>query len=72
MTPRQISDRAKALWHDQSGAISREWLCTKVAYLEADMEDLRGLVADMLKEGDYRVVETYGKRAKRLGVRGWE
>lgn len=70
MTPRQISDRAKALWHDQSGAISREWLCTKVAYLEADMEDLRGLAADMLRDG--RLAEEYGARAKRLGVRGWE
>lgn len=70
MTPRQISDRAKALWHDQSGAISREWLCTKVAYLEADMEDLRGLAADMLRDGD--LAEEYGARAKRLGVRVWE
>lgn len=70
MTPRQISDRAKALWHDQSGAISREWLCTKVAYLEADMEDLRGLAADMLRDGG--LAEEYGARAKRLGVRGWE
>lgn len=51
MTPYEKSRRSDALWHDCSGAISRRWLCDKVAQLESDIEGLEAALK-RLKGGE--------------------
>jgi len=45
MTPTERARRADALEHDQSGAISRRWLCERVAWLEDEVALLRRAVS---------------------------
>lgn len=43
MTPTEVARRSDALYYDCDHT-HRRWLCDRIAHLEADMEETRGLL----------------------------
>lgn len=76
MTPTQKARRADALYYD-NGNVTRRNLCDRIANMEAEREELHGLIRDALMTINEaqrgfsthpKTYRDYYSRAKKLGV----